>query len=39
MFYEPIYLKIFQCIFIDINNKYYEGYIEVFKYTSIIILN
>ena len=32
MLYAPIYLKMFPCIFVAMNNKFYEGYLEVFKY-------
>ena len=37
MFYDPIYLKMFPGIFVVMNNKYYEGYLEVFKYIKYYI--
>ena len=36
MFYDPIYFKMFPGIYIAMNNKYYEGYLEAFKYINIL---
>ena len=38
MFYDPIYLKMFPGVFVAMNNKYYEGYLEVFKYVKYYLL-
>ena len=39
MFYDPIYLKMFPGIFVAMNNKFYEGYLEVFRYIKYYISN
>ena len=39
MFYDPIYLKMFPGIFVAMNNKFYERYLEVFKYIKYYISN
>ena len=38
MFYDSLYYKIIPCIFILINNKTMQGYMEVFNYIKQIIL-
>ena len=37
MFYDPIYFKMFPGIYVAMNNKYYEGYLEAFKYIKYYI--
>jgi len=37
MFYDPIYLKMFPGIFVSMNYKFYEAYLEVFKYIEFYI--
>ena len=39
MFYFPIYLKMLPGIFIAMNNKFYESYLEVFIFIKYYISN